>query len=547
MPNSYSIFTGQVVESSSKADLFGLLEFLPDNTQKLIRPRDVRDAFLTTWANSTFKLTSTSGDTQYIGIDTGNPNDKDVKAKMLLGKRSVGSFDIMSESLLNTSDTDVFFYNTKPDDADQNKTKVSLLAGTSRNLYVNSPYLESEKVDGESIIDFNIINPSPGGSLNISSNDDVVNINGISFPTIQETLDNVGEDKILKYVGTFPFGGLEWSELDTSDFNIGSTGSETNIYGDPVNLNGFSLEFVEDDIVPLDIGGVKQGDTFEANSMDQNGNYTSANDGQNWALGEVLRKVIYPEVVPELTLKVAAPGNIKYVEVGKPTTLSFSYSIKSFPRKDDEVVAKWFLRNNADSETTWNIIADGGPLSNNPGDVFNGSVNYNIPGNITTPRTLEFELLASNNNDITLVPSSSLFGFNFRIKDSIEYVRPILHSFIDINHLLSGGALNNIINSSNTGKIIKAIPNIGETLDFTINSGGGYIYFAQPISYPEVSKIKDTNGFVIYDKNQSGLSSFEVSNSITPSSPNNFLGGYRLYKSKLRVTVDGSFKIEIIY
>lgn len=547
MPNSYSIFTGQVVESSSKADLFGLLEFLPDNTQKLIRPRDVRDAFLTTWANSTFKLTSTSGDTQYIGIDTGNPNDKDVKAKILLGKRSVGSFDIMSESLLNTSDTDVFFYNTKPDDADQNKTKVSLLAGTDRNLYVNSPYLESEKVDGESIINFNIINPSPGGSLNISSNDDVVNINGISFPTIQETLDNVGEDKILKYVGTFPFGNLEWSELDTSDFNIGSTGSETNIYGDPVNLNGFSLEFIDDDLVPMDIGGVKQGDTFEANSMDQNGNYTSANDGQNWALGEVLRKVIYPEVAPELTLEVAAPGNIKYAEVGKPATLSFSYSIKSFPKKDDEVVAKWFLRNNASTETSWNIISEGGPLSNNPGDVFDGTVNYNVPGNITTPRTLEFELLASNNNDITLVPSSSLFGFDFRTKSSIEYVRPIIHSFIDTNYsLLSGPALNSIINSSNTGKIIKAMPVVGESLEFTI-SGGGYIYFAQPINYPEVSRIKDTNGFVIYDKNESGLSSFEVSNSITPDSPNNFLGGYRLYKSKLRVTVDGNFKIEIIY
>ena len=90
MPNTYSIFIGEVIESTSKEDLFGLLELLPDNTQKLISPRDARDAFLTTWANSTFKLTSTTGQNQYIGIDTGNPVNRDVKAKILLGREVLG-------------------------------------------------------------------------------------------------------------------------------------------------------------------------------------------------------------------------------------------------------------------------------------------------------------------------------------------------------------------------------------------------------------------------------------------------------------------------
>lgn len=540
MPDIYNIFNGGVIESTSKSDLFSLLESLPDNTQKLIRPRDVRDAFLTTWANSSFKLTSNDGDNKYIGIDSGNPADRDVKNKILLGKRNIGSLNVMNTSLLNISDTDIFFFNTKPDGVNQDTTKISILAGTDKTLYLNSPYVESVKDNNK--INFNITNPSPGGSLNISSTDDFVNINGVSFPTIQDTTDNVSQDKILKYVGVYPFGKLEWSDMDTSNFVIGATGSETNIYGDPVNLNGFSLEFVEPDTVPDDIGGIEQGDTFESGSM----------SGQDWALSEVIRKLLYPEIEPKLTFSATGTNGSKYFEVGKVANIVFDYSLQSFHRNNNEIIIKWFIRDNGNVVSTWNVIEEStGPLTISTGDIETGSVNYTDDENgailpYNRPTTLTYELLASTNNNITINPATSLVGFDFSKKDTIEFVKPTFTALIDNDLSFNSNLLNNIINNSATNKILKPDSDIGDSIDFTIN-GIGYIYFAQPFEYNSVKQIRDDNGFVIYDRDDPILSSFEVSGSVTPPSPNNFLGGYIVYKTKLRVSSNADFKIEIIY
>lgn len=536
MPNTFSIFNGQVIESSSKEDLFSLLEFLPDNTQKLIRPRDVRDAFLTTWSNSTFKLTSTSGNNKYIGIDSGNPNNKDVKAKILLGKRSVGSFDVMSDSLLNTTDTDIFFFNTKSDSENQDKTKISILAGDNRTLYSNAPYIESEK--NSNSIDFNIINPSPGGSLNISSSDSIVNINGISFPTIADTEANVGNNKILKYSGIYPFGGLEWSDLETNNVKIGSTNSTTNIYGNPVNLNGYSLEFVDDDIVPLDIGGVKQGDSFSENT------FQGATSSQNWPLTEIIRKIIYPEINPELDFNIFSTDTDKYIEINSSSQLNLTYSIKSFPRETSERVSSWFIRNNPNS-SSWDVLAQGGPLGSNPGVIFND--NTNIQEISQTLGILEYELLVSIRNDITLDPTNSDFGYEFKLKSNIEVIKPFFGTINNQFYETNSTGMSSIITSTDVNKVIKPYPGDGNSIEIYYQ-GNGYIYFAQPNEYSEVKQIKDENGFIIYDINDLGLSFFDVSTSpITPFSPYNYYGSYKIYRSKNKVNLNTSFKLEIIY
>jgi hypothetical protein len=41
---------GTITESTRKADIFSVLNDIPDN--KPISPRDVRDAVMSTWANS---------------------------------------------------------------------------------------------------------------------------------------------------------------------------------------------------------------------------------------------------------------------------------------------------------------------------------------------------------------------------------------------------------------------------------------------------------------------------------------------------------------
>lgn len=541
MPNTYSIFIGEVIESTSKEDLFGLLELLPDNTQKLISPRDARDAFLTTWANSTFKLTSTTGQNQYIGIDTGNPVNRDVKAKILLGKRSVGSFDVMSDALLNKSDTDIFFFNTKQDGVSQDKTKISILAGTNRLLYPSSPYLETVREEGSDTLSFNIVNPNPGGTLNISSSD-IVNINGISFPTIDDNSTDAQNGKILKYSGIYPFGSLEWAELEAGDVQIGSPGSETNIYGSPVNLNGFSLEFIENDIVPEDIGDIKQGESFPANSFDDNGDLATP---QDWPISEILRRVLYPEIDPELEFDLS-PSNNKYVEIGDTNTKSFTFSIKSFPRKPSERVSSWFIRN-IPNTGAWNIITQGGPLSDIPGDTFSSSITTQINKQFTGE--FEYELLVSTRSDLTLSPSNSIDGYDYKKRITLESIKPFFTIITDDNDIASSAispqSFKLIIEDASTIKIVDTYPEEDSIISLSFD-GQGYIIFAQSVIYPPVKQIKDNNGFVIYDIDDTPLSSFQVS-TLTPSSPFTYYGGFRVYRGINRITTNYAFNLQIIY
>ena len=107
MPLTYSINVGTQVESLKKQDINSVLLDLPDNTQKMISPKDVRDAFLTSWSSSAFKQTIGNAGIEYIGIDSGNPSDRDIKQKIYIGKRNYAGLDIMNNSLLNDTNKDL--------------------------------------------------------------------------------------------------------------------------------------------------------------------------------------------------------------------------------------------------------------------------------------------------------------------------------------------------------------------------------------------------------------------------------------------------------
>ena len=78
---------------------------------KLISPKDVRDAFLTAWATSAFKQTIGQGAVEYLGIDSGDPTNRDIKQKIFIGKRNYAGSDIMTNSLLNNTNNDIYIYN----------------------------------------------------------------------------------------------------------------------------------------------------------------------------------------------------------------------------------------------------------------------------------------------------------------------------------------------------------------------------------------------------------------------------------------------------
>ena len=324
MPSTYSINVGQVTESTRKPDIFTVLGDLPNNTQKLISPRDVRDAFLTTWANSSFRITTgaTYSSEEYIGIDSGNPEDRDIKQRILIGKRSFGNLDIMNSSLMNSSDADIFLYNTKSDSLTQSSTKVAILSGTDSTLHTYAPYLESVLNPTDDALDLNISNPSLfGGDINIFSTIGRVAINGIVFPTAAETATNASNGKILRYFGTYPYGSLKWDDSTVTISDIGSPGLPTNIYGSPVLLNGYSLEFVDPNAVPVPVGGITQGATFLTGSF----------AGQDWPMSEVIRQILYPYIEPVLELSIINPiTGTTYAEAGTTPSLEFDWSITTY-------------------------------------------------------------------------------------------------------------------------------------------------------------------------------------------------------------------------
>lgn len=536
MPATYSILQGELTESTRKTDIYSVLQDLPNNSQKLISPRDIRDSFLSTWANSAFKLTSSNGN-EYIGLDSNNPSDRDVKLKILLGKRNVSGFDIMSDSLINSSDTDIFFYNTKPDNVLQDSTKVTFIAGTSSNLFANAPFIEAKKENNSIVL--NIQNSQ--NSINILSTNGRVSINNISFPTVVDTSLNAADGKILKYQGTYPFGNLQWSDVTVNSTQVGGPGSTTNIYGSTVSLNGYPLEFIEDRIVPQTIGGVEQGMSFSNSSF----------NGQNWPIVEVIRLLLYPYIEPDLRLSVINldTGN-KYAEVGQPANLQFTYSITTYARESSEYVTGYFLRDGGTSSLTWNVISPvGGLLSGTPGTTFSFSQGYveNNPGTMSG-QVKEYALMASTIDPVILNATFSTFGFSFSVVDSIEYISPFLINFTTELFDSDANGLTTLIQDSQTNKLVEPYGGTGSSINYTLNGTSSFIYFAYPFSYPELSMIKDPNGFIIHDSNNLSLSSFIFNNSgVVPQPPFNNYGDFRIYQSKLLVTYIGPGQFEFIF
>lgn len=311
---------------------------LVDNKTKLISPQMLRNAILSIWDTTAFKQTTSTGSIYYIGVDSGDSTDLDLKKKLYLGKRFYGGNEIMSSTLLN-SEVDIFLYNTKNDSAfisgeggdiiqdasvesNQIRTRVSFLAGTNSSIYENkissigTPYIESIYVVGatQSYLDMNLISEN-GDVLILSKGIDsntgldtntggTVSINGIGFPTYQKSINTNLDSKIL----TWYDGGLTWSSIEIINSNYaGATGSELNIYGDPVNLNGISLELTDNRRIPIKIGDILPGTTFS-----------------NTSISEVLGRILYDYLSPTCDLNI---NTDEYLEVGTSPQILLNYTI----------------------------------------------------------------------------------------------------------------------------------------------------------------------------------------------------------------------------
>lgn len=549
MPATYSILNGEITESTRKFDIYSVLQDLPDNTSKLISPRDVRDAFLTTWSSIAFKETTSNGN-EYIGIDSSNPDERDIKKKILIGKRSIYGSNVLTDGLINSSDVDIFFYNTKKDSEQQDSTKISFLAGTASNLFSTAPFIESKK--DSDYLSLNITNPQD--SINFLSTNDRVSINNISFPTVLENQSSASEGKILKYVGSYPNGYLEWSDPFSSFNQIGNNdGSVTNIISGPsqsVFLNGFSLEFIENSEVPETIGGIESGMSFPI------GSFPNSNSG-NWPLSEVMRNLIYPYIEPKLTIStINSDSGNRYAEIGTTFSAFIEYKVITYAREDNEEISEIFLTDNP--TLPWNVLDHRvGETSGNPGTEFEFNLSETRVASFTQSDTVDYTLFASNIQNPS-DPNISSVGFSFSVTESVEFLSPILSSYKNFSSfdIFLPGDFSLFINDSDTIKQIdKILP--GKKIEVCYNSAtSSTIYFAHPnlsfeggLTYSNTLKtIKDPNGYIIYDFNNPSLSSFTYS-VVTPSSPLNYYGDYTVYKTDNVVEYNGGCeqKFEFIF
>lgn len=283
-----------------------LVTELIDNDAKLITPKILRNSMLSLWSSVPFKFTS-----NYIGVDAFNPSDRDIKYKLLLGKRSwtpagltySSSHDIMNDVLLQ-NENDIFIYNVKKDTVSNNFTRMSFLSGVNPQLFSTAPYIQSNLFFSYTqSVSLDINAPGVGVTVSINSLYGTVSVNDIVFPTIVQSSASASNLKVLKWYN----GQMIWDFISYPSTNtIGQTGSTLQLLGN-AQVNGYSLNFTDSRKVPVQFGDIIPGSKFSG-----------------YPLVETLRRMVYPYISPNCSVALASPYSSGYTEVGTspmPTVL----------------------------------------------------------------------------------------------------------------------------------------------------------------------------------------------------------------------------------
>ena len=292
---------------------------LVDNESRSLQPKYIRDSIISLWNLPSFKETI-STKIGYIGIDSGDTSDRDIKQKISFGKRSYKNSEIVKDLL--STDTDIFFYNTKLDSDSQNDTKISILSGSNPNIY--SPYISSNYVIGKTAsLYLNIVNQDDIHILSRSYNisgvkmtdnnlGSTVSINNIIFTSYSTNLSSNIDGKYLLVSG----GLMTWTNslfnntITDGYISVGDDNKELNIYGSKTTLNDYDLDFTDPRMTPYDLGGIISGSTFSKDS-----------------LSEVLTRIIYNNTPPKCSFTML--GSV-YHEIGTSPEIILQYKIQKF-------------------------------------------------------------------------------------------------------------------------------------------------------------------------------------------------------------------------
>lgn len=509
--STYSIGTPPT-DALKLQDLNTVLGVLPDNTSKLISPKDVRDAVYTLWENIMFKPTSNSGGTEYIGIDK-----PDFQEKILIGKKTVGGAPVLTNNLLSTN-FDVFFYNTRTEPQADYDTRVAFLAGTGSNYQagqLSAPYLKSTVVTNpgySNTLDFEIRNSSYysigltnyGGNISVYSDNGYVFLNGVRWPTyVENTVGISQQDYVLKYKWIAGQPSAVWEAVATASIqnNLFSTGT-VSITGSPVILNGLPINFSSNIPTPTTIGGILAGSTFS-----------------NVPVTEMIRQILYPYIAPDVTSSL----NYQFVEMGDSNTaanlLEFSFTVYKNATYSISTI------NYTPPPANFLVPPAPGII---PANIPNGLNTYIIRPILTTT-TFAGTTQSFANYDFN-VSLSDTFPTNIGSTSSLSVVIPWYYGTATVSATQSFGVgnINNILGNSYTPTIGKLTPlltapalsatsSYNKTVDLStaglISPNQGYIYFGYPANFPDLQTIVDPNGFDV----TGSFLKFTISNVISPN------------------------------
>lgn len=445
---TFSIYIGSNIESSSyplhiKDNFDDIIFSFKDNEDKLINPVDIRNALLSLWTSTPFK--ETESDVKYIGFDNNlDPNGNPLTKTVFIGKRSFSgshsylpSDDIMDSSLLN-SDVDIFLFNTKPDTISNTLTRLSIIAGDNINLQIKSPFIQSSLVsDVINSISSDYVSVSGDVILKSDQYSSNFNVNMLPFPTIDKNYGSASDSKTLVWRGNTSSGYLSWEELTLPQLNsIGVTGSELNIYGTSVNVNGYSLEMDDSRYMPISVGGIPMGTTFS-----------------DYPIVEVLRRIIYPYLAPLCSLST----EFNFYETGTTPNIEINYTITK--RTENTQPSSLFNMVPSNLES---II-----------DVSHKTVNGVAIGIIPNGGIID-----SNINTFTIEVTDGQTNIS-----ASTYVKGILPYFF--------GIINSDINNNSLLSLQKMIDEQGDKDVYL--EGMGNLYFIYDNSYPVLTSIIDEN------------------------------------------------------
>lgn len=471
----YTINTNTVVESSTKATIFDALSLLPDNTQKMISPRDVRDAFLTAWTASPFKVTKTDdiSTIEYIGLDSGDPQNRDIKKPILIGKSMVGNQHVLTSVVLNQTKGDIFFYNTKNDsNVNNNITKLVFLAGTNTTAYNTAPFISATQNSNN--IDMTIETPNANSILNINGN---IHINGVRFPN---TAPNDGE--ILRYEGIFPYGTLKWVDHVPTTSILGQIGQDTFILGDNIYVNGYRLEVVDNRMVSNKIGDANTSFPLGGFNTTINPPIVSTPtipNNINYPISEVLRMMLYPQKDSLFRFTINSSSDYIYTIINQDANIQLEVKATSFARELSENITdiSFYFDGNTTAISTsgYDVNSHLSLIS-----VIPPSSVY-LPGTeVTFPHDTSIMLATIPSNTLSTLGEKELLGVltqpsphsNVSYSVKIRPVSPIYYGF-SMSDILN-------VNLTSLNYMVHGYES-NHTYTFNI-SGVGYLYFCFPVT-----------------------------------------------------------------